>query len=335
VRRRRALAPGGLLLATGLLGACPGDDAPAQTTTGESTSTGVEPTTSGPPPGEASTTAAEASTTGLDPDSTSGPALSTGPGETTTTGDDTSGTGTGTGTTGSTESSGGSEGDTGTAEQGYGDCFNNPAIDVCLPGETCIDDAGRPPGVGVCALQDCGGAGECPSPPPGGDATPACMDVTGDMVDECVLACGGGASCPTGMACFAEFVCVWGGGVGPGDFGCVDQDLGSATGNGVAMGSTMGQGNDFTPTCVMSNAPDVHFVWTALVGGTYTIDTVGSTYDTVLSVRQDCVGDELACNDDTVMTQSQVIVELMAGQSVMIVVDGWNMSSGNYVLNIN
>jgi hypothetical protein len=160
------------------------------------------------------------------------------------------------------------------------------------------------------------------------------MDVTGDMVDECVLGCGGGASCPAGMACFADFVCVWGGGIGPGDFSCVDEDLGSATGNAVASGSTMGQGNDFTPGCVMSNAPDVQFVWTALVGGSYTFDTVGSSFDTVLSVREDCVGAELECNDDTMMTQSEVTVELMAGQSVMIVIDGWNNSAGNYELNI-
>jgi hypothetical protein len=311
------------LLLGGLLPACPGDDAPAQSTTGESTSTGS--TTSG---GTPTGTAADTSSSGVDPDAATLPST----GEPTT-GDESSSTGGGPGTTGDESST--SDTGVGIDEQGYGDCFNNPAGEVCLPGETCIDDAGNPPGVSVCALQDCAGAGGCPVPPPGGTAAPACMDVTGDSVAECVLACGGGASCPTGMVCFAEFVCVWGGGLGPGDFSCVDQDLGSATGNGVAMGSTIGQGNDFTPGCVMSSAPDVQLVWTPLVAGTYTFDTLGSTFDTVLHARVDCVGPQLACNDDTFMTLSQITLDLVAGQSVMIVIDGWNQAAGNYVLNIH
>jgi hypothetical protein len=332
-RRGGALVCGAALLSA----ACPGDDAPAQTTAGESSSssTGSDPTTIGPPPG--TTTTADVSSSGIDPDATEGQTTmaftsdATTTGGVTTTGDVTTGDVTTTDGSGSS----GSGGETGTGEQGYGDCFNNPAMDVCLAGETCIDDAGMPPGVAVCALQDCAGAGSCPSAPPGGNASPACMDVTGDMVDECVLQCAGGATCPTGMACFAEFVCVWGGGVGPGDFTCVDEDLGSATGNAVASGSTVGETNDQDPSCAMSSAPDVAFVWTALVGGTYTFDTVGSSFDTVLFVREDCVGAELACNDDAVMLQSQVAVDLMAGQSVTVVVDGWGNSTGNYVLNIN
>lgn len=338
-RTRRAL-----LLAAGtlLLGACPGDDAPVQAdtgSTGTSTSTGSDPTSVGTLPGTTADASTDASSSGVDPETTAGVTVTASDG-TSSTGVTSDGTTTdattsdGTTTGGSSSSSSDSGGETGTGEQGYGDCFNNLAIDVCLAGETCIDDAGMPPGVGVCALQDCGGAGECPVPPPGGTASPACMDVTGDMVDECVLACGGGLDCPTGMSCFAEFVCVWAPGLGPGDFGCVDENLGGALGN-VATGSTVGQGNDFDPTCVGSNAPDVQYVWTALVAGTYTFDTVGSGFDTVLYALEDCVGPELACNDDTVMTQSQIVVDLEAGQSVLIVVDGWNNSSGNFVLNVN
>lgn len=231
-------------------------------------------------------------------------------------------------------SSGSSSGDTGPGidDQGYGDCLNNPEMDVCLEGEECVNDAAMPPGVGVCAYQGCGGAGSCPQPPPGGTATPGCMDVTGDLVDECVLECGGGASCPTGMVCFADFVCVWG---MPGDFSCADADLGSATGAAVAMGSTVGQGNDFSPGCVGPNGQDVQLVWTAPVGGSYTFDTTGSSYDTILYVLEDCVGVELACNDDTMMLLSEVTVNLSAGQSVIVVIDGYDTSAGNYVLNVN
>lgn len=315
------------LLVGGLwLGGCLGDDLPDQ---GGEGSTWIELTSTTGMPLPGTTTATP--TSGDEPEGSSGPPPPATGSTSDPTGDEASGTSAGT----SEGSSSGDSGETGTGEQGYGDCFNGAAGDACLATETCIDDAQSPPGVAVCAVQGCMGAGECPSPPPGGEATPACMDVTGDAVDECVLACGGGASCPTGMLCYADFVCVWGGGIGPGDFTCVDEDLGVATGNAVASGSTMGQGNDFAPGCVMSNAPDVQLVWTALAGGTYTFDTVGSTYDTVLYVREDCVGPELACNDDTVMTQSQVVVDLAGGQSVMIVIDGWNNASGSYVLNIH
>jgi hypothetical protein len=324
---RAALLAGGALL---LLSACPGDDAPVQTTASEGPDPSTGASTVEPPP----VTTAEGSSSGVDPDATAGTVTADSSGTTVdpTTGDVT--TGDVTVTTGSGSSSSDSGGETGTGEQGYGDCFNNPAMDVCLAGETCIDDAGTPPGVGVCALQECGGAGECPSPPPGGDASPACMDVTGDMVDECVLQCTGGANCPTGMSCFADFVCVWAPGLGPGDFSCADENLGSALGSPVITGSTGGQGNDFDAGCIGQDAADVAYVWTALVGGTYTFDTLGSSYDTVLSLREDCVGPELECNDDTVMLTSQVTLDMVAGQSVLIVVDGYGNSTGSFDLNI-
>jgi hypothetical protein len=319
---RAALLPGMALL---LLSACPGDDAPVQTTASEGTDTSTGASTVEPPP----VTTVEGSSSGVDPDATA-----TADGSETTLDPTTGDATTGDATAGSGSSSSDSGGETGTGEQGYGDCFNNPAMDVCLAGETCIDDAGEPPGVGVCALQECGGAGECPSPPPGGDASPACMDVTGDMVDECVLQCTGGANCPTGMSCFADFVCVWAPEIGPGDFSCAEENLGSALGSPVITGSTGGQGNDFDAGCIGQDAADVAYVWTALVGGTYTFDTLGSSYDTVLSLREDCMGPELECNDDTVMVTSQVTLDMVAGQSVLIVVDGYGNSTGSFDLNI-
>jgi hypothetical protein len=37
----------------------------------------------------------------------------------------------------------------------------------------------------------------------------SCEDVTGDMVEECIIDCTGGATCPTGMICFDGFLCAW------------------------------------------------------------------------------------------------------------------------------
>ena len=95
-------------------------------------------------------------------------------------------------------------------------------------------------------------------------------------------------------------------------------------------GATCGGGGD--------KASDVAFAYKAPATGFYTIDTIGSAFDTVLSVRADsCSGPELACNDDVGdgSLQSQVGVSLTAGQSVVIVVDGFGTQSGRFDLNVN
>jgi hypothetical protein len=86
-----------------------------------------------------------------------------------------------------------------------------------------------------------------------------------------------------------------------------------------------------------NNAPDATYRWTAPAAAKYSIDTFGSAYDTLLYVRNGgCSGSQLACNDDSSGTkQSQVTVTLAAGQTVVIVVDGFGTSSGSYTLHIN
>lgn len=76
--------------------------------------------------------------------------------------------------------------------------------------------------------------------------------------------------------------------------------------------------------------------------GTYTFDTLGSVgYDTVLSVLDGCGGATLGCSDDTVpgaIQQSTVTVDLVVGQTVIVVVDGWGAASrydGDYVLAVH
>ena len=84
------------------------------------------------------------------------------------------------------------------------------------------------------------------------------------------------------------------------------------------------------------NAPDVTYQWTARAAGTYTIDTIGSSYDTVLYVRNaTCGGTQLACDDDSGGNlTSRVSVTLSAGQTIVVVVDGFGSASGNYNLHI-
>ncbi|HWU88700.1 MAG TPA: hypothetical protein VN253_15645 [Kofleriaceae bacterium] len=114
-------------------------------------------------------------------------------------------------------------------------------------------------------------------------------------------------------------------------------DLGVALGSPVTTNSTTNRTNDYKPTCVSnSSAPDMSYTWTAPSAGTFTFTTLGSSFDTVLEVRQYNTGASLGCNDDSNSTlQSAVSVSLSAGQTVIIVVDGYGSANGTFQLNIN
>jgi outer membrane protein assembly factor BamB len=119
--------------------------------------------------------------------------------------------------------------------------------------------------------------------------------------------------------------------------GCPLADLGDevpltvqGTTNGLPSslgGASCGNGGD--------QAPDFTYRYTAPVAGSYVIDTFGSAYDTLLYVRNDCFGDEIACNDDSEgRLQSKVSVSLAPGQQIVIAVDGFGASRGDFTLNI-
>jgi hypothetical protein len=104
---------------------------------------------------------------------------------------------------------------------------------------------------------------------------------------------------------------------------------------GELLGSTVGLTDDSTPPCGYSlGASDVSVAFTAPADGSYVFDTVGSTYDTMLYARDGCGGPSLGCNDDYYGLQSRLVVELAAGQTALLVVDGYNQSSGDYVLHV-
>ncbi len=98
-------------------------------------------------------------------------------------------------------------------------------------------------------------------------------------------------------------------------------------------GSTLGLSNAFTPGCVPAVGPEATFSWTAPFAGTFTFDTLGSSYDTVLSLRDGgCGGSEIACNDDAQGVSSKVTTSLAANQTIVVVVDGFG--GGSYTLHI-
>ncbi len=75
--------------------------------------------------------------------------------------------------------------------------------------------------------------------------------------------------------------------------------------------------------------------FTAPHAGNWEFNTIGSGYDTVLSILQGvCSGSELRCNDDNAGLQSSIDLWLDAGQTVTVVVDGYGGSEGYFVLNV-
>ncbi|MFO0755921.1 MAG: DNRLRE domain-containing protein [Byssovorax sp.] len=112
----------------------------------------------------------------------------------------------------------------------------------------------------------------------------------------------------------------------------VDDVLASA----LATGDTT-QGQDrYSGSCGGNGAPEHTFAWTAPAAGTYRFDTYGSAFDTVLYAHDgDCNGAELGCNDDAGSPQSKLVLDLTAGQTIFIAVDGFNGNAqGSFTLNI-
>ncbi len=172
---------------------------------------------------------------------------------------------------------------------------------------------------------DCNGLIDCADPMC--TMSPACCVATTEICTNGIDDdCDGAVDC-LDSNCTAQPACIT----------CPDQSLGSATGMHVASGTTSGA-DDLSASCGgMARGPETAFGWTAPRTATWIIDTIGSSFDTVLYVLDgDCHGAELACDDDMGgMFTSRVTVTVRGGQHVVIVVDGFNPGTGgNFFLNI-
>lgn len=115
---------------------------------------------------------------------------------------------------------------------------------------------------------------------------------------------------------------------------CGDADLGSAVGPGVAEGDNDAAPTRYAADCA-TTARDRTLRWQAPAAGRWRFDTAGSEHDTVLWILgATCLGPALACNDDAGGLQSQVEVELVAGQAIIVAVAGFRGRAGHWVLNI-
>jgi hypothetical protein len=174
-----------------------------------------------------------------------------------------------------------------------------------------------------------------------GDCDCGCGALDVDCADATVASCefcndtgscdDTGAGCPGIIDPVDNSTCTGGGG-----FACADADIGGATGANVASGTTAGSDADLAMSCGGTNGADHVMTFTAGGAGNYTFDTVGSDYDTKLSVWSDCAT-QLSCNDDIGFPnlQSSITQNLAAGQTVAVAVGGYNGGTGNWVLNIS
>ncbi len=88
--------------------------------------------------------------------------------------------------------------------------------------------------------------------------------------------------------------------------------------------------------------PDIWYAYTPSCSQNVVIDTIGSDYDTVLSIHSDCPDlnntNTIACNDDAggaFGQDSMASVNVIAGTRYLIRVSGYNGASGSYTLRIN
>ncbi|MEW5924013.1 MAG: GEVED domain-containing protein, partial [Candidatus Zixiibacteriota bacterium] len=104
-----------------------------------------------------------------------------------------------------------------------------------------------------------------------------------------------------------------------------------------STGTTAGYTNDYDAVCPYtgSTAPDVVYSYAPTEDIQLDVDMQGSGYDTKIYIYEDAVGTLVACNDDywSDYTSALFNVDISAGHTYYIVVDGYGSGSGGYVIN--
>jgi hypothetical protein len=99
-------------------------------------------------------------------------------------------------------------------------------------------------------------------------------------------------------------------------------------------GSTVGATCTDESSCGYNDKYVVWYSYTPQSNKTVTISLCGSAFDTTLAVFDSCGGIELACNDNYCGLQSELTLDLIAGQTYLIRVAGYNDQMGDYTLTI-
>jgi large repetitive protein len=136
----------------------------------------------------------------------------------------------------------------------------------------------------------------------------------------------------------------------PADFGCAaasgasevfctgEADPASAITTKTTTGTTAGKSNDETPSCSsFSTASDVGYgLMLPVPVASLQIDTIGSSYDTVLMFRDASCAMETGCDDDGggSLTSKLTLTNVAPG-GYAIIVDGYSTSNGAFTLNVH
>ncbi len=104
------------------------------------------------------------------------------------------------------------------------------------------------------------------------------------------------------------------------------------TGLGLATATLLPDSDVNEPSCGLfgSDGYDTTFEFTPTTDGLFLFDTAGSSFDTVVSVRDACGGTELACNDDDLISgaiEGRVQAELVANTPYIVYVDAADLST--------
>jgi hypothetical protein len=102
-------------------------------------------------------------------------------------------------------------------------------------------------------------------------------------------------------------------------------------------GDTTTLHDNLTPACSsLSTAPDAVFALRLPVAvATLTIDTAGSSFDTVLSLHNSTCATSLFCDDDTLAPQSELDITNLAAGNYAIIVDGYDVNAGPFTLHVS
>ena len=223
-----------------------------------------------------------------------------------------------------------------------GDCARPDGTSACGPNATCTP-------TGQCVDPDQSGNFCNPENPPGPPFPGGC---TSDFNCVNTVGCGAGAQCgpnqycgdpdeqSISQPCSTDADCP--GGTDGQPMVCLDgttcADLCGATRcpfvtatipavGGLINGDNTGGTSVINASCGGTGGRERTYLWTPTTSGMATIETCGTGYDTVLSLRTgDCTtGTQVACNDDSACgLQSQMTPMVTAGTTYTIVVDGYD-----------
>ena len=243
---------------------------------------------------------------------------------------------------------GGPGGDAGDSNDATGSGGTGPDSGVSTgDGSGGVDD-GPPPGCTpmpeLCngLDDDCDGTPDNGNPEGGGACSTGLPGICSAGTQTCNL---GSLDCVQDMMAAPSDTCGNGldddcnGSADDGCLSCYDVDLGTGVPQSVG-GSNAGGSDSFTSSC--GGGADTIFRFEAPYAGSFTFDTIGSGFDTVLTAYSDCMGSELACNDDFAGNPdcggyacSEISLALGAGQVVLIAVEGYSGATGAFTLNVS